>query len=87
MLKDVTYCFCLALRRLLDFWYHFIGDDAAVEIGAFVQFIDSDQPVDVSVCRRGTFHRSVLLLILRVSFGVLATFPREEIIPNLSVFG
>lgn len=81
----ITHRLCLALGWFLCFRYHLVGDGAAVEVGAFVLFVHSDQPVDVSVGRRGAFQRSVLLLKHRLRFGVLATFPRQERVPNFAI--
>lgn len=82
----VTHSLCLALGWFLCLRYRWTGDGAAVEVGAFVLFVHSDQPVDVSVGRRGTFQGSVLLLKHRLRFGVLATFPGQEVVPDLPIF-
>lgn len=63
-----------------------VGDGTAVEVGGLVLLVHSDQPVHESVARRGALQGSVLLLIHRLRFGVLATFPRQEVVPNFSIF-
>lgn len=63
-----------------------IGDGGAVEVGGFVLLVHSDQPVDEPVGGLGAFQRSVRLLDRRLRFGVLATFPRQEVLPNLPIF-
>jgi len=83
---SATHHLGLALAWFLCFGYHLIGDGGAVEVGAFVLFVHSDQPADERVGRWRAFRGSVLLLKHRQRFGVLATFSRQEVLPNCAIF-
>lgn len=62
-----------------------MGDAAAAEVGACVQRVDADQPVDVGVC--GTPRGSEGLLALRLGSGVPAAPPGKQSVPNVSILG
>lgn len=84
-----TYGFCFALWLFgcfLRLRCHCAGDGTAVEAGTLVLLVHSDQPTDVCVGRRRALNGSGLLIKHRFCFGVLATFPRQEVVPNFPIF-
>lgn len=81
-----TYGFCFALGCFLRLRCHCAGDGTAVEAGTLVLLVHSDQPTDVCVGRRRALNGSGLLIKHRLCFGVLATFPRQEVVPHFPIF-